>query len=85
VKRLHILPDDVRVVRYTELKAIYEREGSLRLTARVIGSDAATVQRHLREAGVDTGSHAITRLKERVRELEDRLATATSNQDTKPQ
>ena len=74
MKALWILPDEATVVRYSELVAIYEREGSLRTTALAIGSDAATVMRHLRAAGVHTNKHGITRLKERIAELEAELA-----------
>ena len=74
MKALWILPDEAKVVRYSELVAIYEREGSLRATALAVGSDASTVMRHLNAAGVNTGDHAVTRLKERIAELEAELA-----------
>jgi len=67
------VPDDTNVVRYSELKKIYEREGSLRATASVFGSNESTVVRHLRLAGVDT-SASPGHLRRRISELEAELA-----------
>lgn len=71
------VPDDARVVTYSELAAAYAEHGQLRTLADHYGVVPSTVMRHLHAAGIDTKrvpSSEVAQLRARVAELEEKLA-----------
>lgn len=72
-QKVWLIADDAKVVFYSELREIYEREGTVRATARVIGADPMAVSRHLAKAGVNASNSVVTALKDRITELEAEL------------
>lgn len=71
------VPDDARVVTYSELAAAYAEHGQLRTLADHYGVVASTVMRHLHAAGVSTKRVAVSEvamLRARVAELEEKIA-----------
>jgi len=68
--RVVFVPDEARVVRYSELRDYLEELGSVGMVAQHLGVDASTVSRHLTSAGVPSAERFARRMGNEIERLQ---------------